>query len=114
MHNHDTGTSSDALYAFGTSPAPRKQGGLLLADDLGFQVELAVSAGEGTAATAAERAVHQRAVTPRIIDVAVNYDQGPLHGGFGYQKQGDFSQYALRGLAKWVPSCSAAMPSAKK
>jgi hypothetical protein len=42
-------------------------------------------------------------VTPRIIDVAVNYDQGPLHGGFGYQKQGDFSQYALRGLYEMGP-----------
>jgi len=104
MHNHDTGTSSDALYAFGNfASATQNKVAYFSPTISGFQVELAVSAGEGTAATAAERAVHQRAVTPRIIDVAVNYDQGPLHGGFGYQKQGDFSQYALRGLYEMGP-----------
>lgn len=86
MHNHDTGTSADELYSsrgFGTSAANNKVA-YFTPTVGGFQGEFAVGAGEGA--------------TPRLIDVAVNYDQGPLHAGFGYQKQGAYKQYAFRGL----------------
>jgi predicted porin len=87
-HNHDTGTSSDSLYAtqFYTnnkvSYFTPKFGG-------GFTAELSVAAGEGA--------------TTRATDVAVNYDMGPLHAGFGYEKKGDFTQFAVRGLYEFGP-----------
>ncbi len=85
MHNHDTGTSSDALYA-STWNSSRKvsyrtptMGGLV--------AELAVTEANAADAFAAKRGV----------DLAANYDQGPLHVGFGYNKQGDGKQFTLAG-----------------
>ena len=66
MHNHDTGTSSDAFYAYigrnGDKVAYRTPA------FSGFTGEVAVTAG-GTG--------------ERTFDYAVNYDAGPLHLGFG-------------------------------
>lgn len=88
MHNHDTGTSSDALYAYGDFPSANKVA-YFTPTVGGFSSELSVTAGEGT--------------TKRSLDAAVNYDMGPAHAGFGYQKKGDFSQFAVRGLYEFGP-----------
>ncbi|MFT7721460.1 MAG: porin [Roseateles sp.] len=82
MHNHDTGTSADNLY--GTKFTTNNKVSYFTPTAGGFSAELGVAAGEGTA--------------PRAIDVAVNYDMGPLHAGFGYEKVDDYKQYAVRGL----------------
>jgi len=92
MHNHDTGTSSDALYAFGNWDSVQKNKvGYFTPNYGGFTAELTVHAGEG--AKLADGSIDQRAV-----DLAANYDQGPLHLGAGYGKQGDWNQFSLRGL----------------
>ncbi|MEJ6003282.1 porin [Paucibacter soli] len=81
MHNHDTGTSSDALYG-GPFPTANKVGYFYSTG--GFSTELAVAAGEGS--------------QPRAFDASANYDQGPLHLGAGYSKQSADKQFAVRGL----------------
>ncbi len=86
MHNHDTGTSSDALYAFGTSFTSTNKVGYFTPNYNGFTGEFTVHAGEGAAGDA------------RAVDVSGNYDQGPLHLGVGYGKQGSAMQVAVRGL----------------
>ena len=95
MHNHDTGTSSDALYAYlgrsGNKIAYRTPslGGLT--------AEASVSAGEG-----AGRA--------RNYDVAVNYGAGPLHIGVGYEKAaGNAKQLAVSALYEAGPLIFGAM-----
>ncbi|MDR7335593.1 porin [Roseateles asaccharophilus] len=82
MHNHDTGTSADALY--GTQFTTNNKVSYFTPTVSGFNAEVGVAAGEGTA--------------PRAWDLAVNYDMGPLHAGFGYEKVGIYKQFAVRGL----------------
>lgn len=82
MHNHDTGTSADNLY--GTRFTTNNKVSYFTPNVSGFTAEAGVAAGEGTA--------------PRAWDLAVNYDMGPLHAGFGYEKVGNYKQYAVRGL----------------
>jgi predicted porin len=83
MHNHDTGTSADALYAY-------------LGRDInkiayrtpsfgGLTVEAAVSLAENSG-------------LERTIDVAANYAIGPVQLGAGYQRDGDVNQFAVRAL----------------
>jgi hypothetical protein len=88
MHNHDTGTSSDNLY--GTKFRTNNKVGYFTPNVAGFSAEAAVSAGEGQ--------VINGVTQPRAWDLAVNYDMGPLHAGFGYEKVGNYKQYAFRGL----------------
>ncbi|MDH0864757.1 porin [Mitsuaria sp. GD03876] len=83
MHNHDTGTSEDKLYS-GAGFTQTNKVGYFTPNINGFNGEFAIHAGEG--------------VDPRGYDVALNYDQGPLHLGAGYSKQGSAKQYAFRGL----------------
>ena len=83
MHNHDTGTSEDKLYS-GAGFTQTNKVGYFTPNISGFNAEFALHAGEG--------------VDPRGYDVALNYDQGPLHLGAGYSKQGDANQWAIRGL----------------
>lgn len=87
-HNHDTGTSSDSLYAYGDFPSDNKVA-YFTPTMGGFSSEFAVSAGEN--------------VTKRSFDAAVNYDMGPAHAGFGYQTKGDFTQFGVRGLYEFGP-----------
>ena len=85
MHNHDTGTSSDALFAFqGFGNASKNKVAYFTPNVGGFTGEASVHAGEG--------------VDKRSIDLSGNFDQGPLHLGAGYTKQGAANQYAVRGL----------------
>jgi predicted porin len=86
-HNHDTGTSADALYA--TQFQTNNKVSYFTPSAGGWSAELAVSAGEGT--------------TTRATDLAVNYDMGPAHAGFGYEKKGAFTQFAIRGLYEFGP-----------
>jgi len=94
MHNHDTGTSSDALYSgvgfFTPNGNPQSNKMAYFTPNLeGFNAEVALHAGEG--------------VDKRAYDVALNYDQGPLHLGAGYTKQGSANQYAVRALYEMGP-----------
>jgi len=82
MHNHDTGTSADNLY--GTRFTTNNKVSYFTPNVSGFTAEAGVAAGEGAG--------------PRAWDLAVNYDMGPLHAGFGYEKVGNYKQYAVRGL----------------
>lgn len=85
LHNHDTGTSSDALYAYvgrnGNKVAYR-------APELvkGLSLEAAVSLAEAVPGT------------EKSYDLAANYDVGPLHVGFGFEKNGDARQFTVAGL----------------
>jgi predicted porin len=83
MHNHDTGPSSDALYAFDTYVTANKVG---YASPMmgGFQFHASVAEGNAT--------------VERTYDLAANYDAGPLHLGAGFSKQDDVKQFAVRGL----------------
>lgn len=85
MHNHDTGTSSDALYAFKTYRSSNKIG-YFTPTVGGFSGSASVSAGEGAAGR------------EKLFDLAANYVGGPLHLGAGFSKEGDVKQIAVRGL----------------
>ncbi|MEO3715115.1 porin [Roseateles flavus] len=82
MHNHDTGTSSDALLSYIGGNANKV--GYFTPNIDGFVGEITMGAGEGAA--------------PRVLDLSGNYDQGPLHLGAGFTKQGSNKQYAGRAL----------------
>ncbi len=85
MHNHETGTSSDALYAYigrDTNKVAYRTPEFVK----GLTVEAAVSANEGSSANA------------RSYDVAANYQLGALHLGLGYEKFGAAKQLAVSGL----------------
>jgi len=84
MHNHDTGSSSDAFYAY-VMPDANKVA--YRAPALGnLTLEAAVS-------------MHEQAVGGKnAFDLAANYAMGPLALGAGYSKQGDVNQVGLRAL----------------
>ena len=85
MHNHETGTSSDALYAY-VGRDTNKLAYRTPEFVKGLTVEAALSLNEGSAANA------------RSYDVAANYQLGALHLGFGYEKFGRAKQFAVSGL----------------
>ncbi len=90
MHNHDTGTSEDKLYAYLGFAGNNNGNANKIAYRLpqivkGMSLEAAVSAGEGQGRV-------------RTWDLAWNYSLGALQLGAGYQKAGDANQYAFRGL----------------
>jgi predicted porin len=84
MHNHDTGTSSDALYAYLSSNINKVA--YHSPTFSGATVDVARTLGEGTGAV--------------TYDVAVNWANGPLQLGGGYEKNktADKSQFAVRAL----------------
>ena len=84
MHNHDTGSSSDAFYAY-VMPDANKIA--YRAPALGnLTLEAAVS-------------MHEQAVGGKnAFDLAANYNLGALALGAGYSKQGDVNQVGLRAL----------------
>ena len=87
MHNHDTCPSSDALYG---GPFLSKNKVMYMTPSMGgFSASYAMTAGEK--------------VEKNGTDVAMNYDAGPFHGGFGYSKQGNANQWALRALYEMGP-----------
>jgi len=84
MHNHDTGSSSDALYAY-VGRNTNKIAYRLPELAKGMSLEAAVSAGEGGGRS-------------KSYDLAWNYSIGALQLGAGYEKNGNAKQYAFRGL----------------
>lgn len=82
-HNHDTGNSSDALYAF-LGRSANKVAWRAPEFVAGLGMEVAISLGEGGGRV-------------RQYDAAVNYNAGPLSLGAGYQSADDSTQFALRG-----------------
>ena len=84
MHNHDTGTSSDALYAYVSSNTNK----------LAYRSPSLGGATVELARTLAEGAV---GAVP-TYDLAANYANGPLQLGAGYAKSGDSNQFAARAL----------------
>jgi predicted porin len=90
MHNHDTGTSSDALYAY----IGRDR------DKIGYQ-----SPSWGGLVFHASVALREVPTDKtRVTDLAVNYDAGGLHLGAGYEHAGsERYQFALRALYEMGP-----------
>jgi predicted porin len=86
MHNHETGTSSDAFYAY-VGRNNSKVAYRLPAFVGGLSVEVATAMKSGGGAGAKD-----------TLDLAANYDAGPMHLGFGYEKNDDAKQFAVRGL----------------
>jgi predicted porin len=85
MHNHETGTSSDALYAYigrNTNKIAYRT-----PDFGGTTIEGAVSAGEGRS-------------PGRSYDFALNGQYGPVHVGVGYEKWETQKQAAISLLAE--------------
>jgi len=80
-HNHDTGTSSDALYAY-VGRNGNKISYRLPSMAKGMSLEFATSLKEGGA--------------NNTFDVAWNYAVGGLQLGAGYEKNGDATQAAFR------------------
>jgi predicted porin len=85
MHNHDTGSSEDNLYAFGPWVKSNKVG-YFTPSMGGFSASVSVAAGEGAPGV------------KRGFDVGANYVAGPLHLGFGWSDQGNSDQMAVRAL----------------
>ncbi|MBL0730946.1 porin [Piscinibacter sp. HJYY11] len=86
MHNHDTGSSADALYEFVTTGALQNAIAYTTPTIAGFRGDVQYSLHEtGT-------------VTNRSF--AVNYDAGPLHLGFGHEAATgtERKSYAFRAL----------------
>jgi predicted porin len=85
MHNHDTGTSADRLYAY-------------LGRDTSKVAYRTPSFGGATI----EGAVTEGGTGERTFDLAANYDIGGLHLGAGYQKANptdkNAQQFAFRAL----------------
>jgi predicted porin len=97
MHNHDTGDSSDAFYAYigrNTNKVAYRTPEFVK----GLSLEAAVSAGEGVKANASGSRL-----VPRTYDFAVNYAIGGLALGAGYEKNGDAKQFAVRALYETGP-----------
>ena len=85
MHNHDTGTSSDALWGYVVTGALKNAVAYATPDLGGFVGHVEVA--EAAAGT-----------TKRPISAAGNFDKGPLHLGLGYEKLGDDKSTSVRGL----------------
>jgi predicted porin len=85
MHNHDTGTSADRLYAY-----------------LGRDTSKVAYRTPSFGGVTIEGAVTEGGAGERTFDFAANYDAGPLHLGAGYQKANptdkNASQFAFRAL----------------
>jgi predicted porin len=96
MHNHDTGPSSDALYAY-----------------IGRNInKIAYRTPEFIKGLTAEAAVSANENSPagiRTWDFALNYGAGPLHIGVGYEKAGSANQYAVSALYEAGPVIIGAM-----
>lgn len=93
MHNHDTGTSSDALF-----------GGFYIDSRQSNSISYTTPNFSGLTVEVAQ-GLHEKANVPGTTirrktqtDIAANYDSGPLHLGAGYEKIGDDKLLALRAL----------------
>jgi predicted porin len=88
MHNHDTGLSSDAFYAFNFNLASGKmQNAIAYTSPVisGFRADAQITEDNDNAGG-------------RRVALAGNYDAGPLHLGAGYEDFNDVKSFAIRGL----------------
>ena len=90
MHNHDTGSSSDAFYQ-----DPVWFGGLSTKNKIGYR-----SPNLGGLTIDAAVSLHERAtgVNKNGYDLAANYNLGALHLGAGYSQVDSDKQLGLRAL----------------
>lgn len=93
MHNHDTGSSSDALFGLFLQPLRQSNSIAYTSPSfsgLSFQVAQSLS----------EKANFVGTSTPvsTVSDVTVDYDNGPLHLGAGYNKNGLNKTFVVRAL----------------
>ena len=82
MHNHDTGSSADMLYAYVLRDTNKIA--YRTPNFGGLNVEAGVSLHEDVPGE------------KNAFDLAVNYEMGALGLGAGYTKEGDVNQFALR------------------
>ncbi|MDP1900918.1 MAG: porin [Rubrivivax sp.] len=90
MHNHDTGSSSDALYAYvgrNTNKVAYRAPEFVK----GMSLELGVSLAESVPGR------------EKSYDLAWNYVMGALHLGAGYEENGQAKQFAVRALYEMGP-----------
>ena len=93
MHNHDTGSSADALFGgFYIDSRQSNSISYTTPNISGFTLEIAQGLNEK--ANVPDTSVRRKNQT----DIAANYDAGPLHLGAGYEKIGDDKLLALRAL----------------
>lgn len=85
MHNHDTGSSADALYGYTSGDALSNRVSYTTPTVAGWQAEVQTAMKEGTLPDAP-------------LTVAVNYDAGALHLGLGYDDYDGQKSTALRAL----------------
>lgn len=86
MHNHDTGTSSDALYGFvGIIGTMNNAISYTSPTFSGVNIEVQYGLDE-----------KKKADSP--LSIAANYDAGPLHLGFGYESYDGLKSTAVRVL----------------
>lgn len=93
MHNHDTGSSADALFGgFYIDSRQSNSISYTTPNISGFTLEIAqgLNEKENVPGTAVRR--------KNQTDIAANYDAGPLHLGAGYEKIGEDKLLALRAL----------------
>jgi len=89
MHNHDTGTSADMLYAY--IGRNTNKVGYRSPSFGGVTIDAAASLGEGAAGQ------------ERSHDLALNYNTDTLHIGAGYEDNGDANQFAVSALYTMGP-----------
>ena len=89
MHNHDTGTSSDALYTDANGFNGARKIAYRTPAMGGFVGELAIQ--------------EANVAGDRGVDLAANYDMKNLHLGAGYSKLGDAKQVAVRAMYEMGP-----------
>ena len=93
MHNHDTGSSSDALFGLFLQPLRQSNSIAYTSPTFsGFTFQLAQSL--------SEKANFAGSTIPvsTVTDATLDYDNGPLHLGVGYDKNGLNKTFAVRAL----------------
>ncbi len=96
MHNHDTGTSSDALYAYVMRDTNKIS---YTTPNLGgLTAEVQYSLREGQTVDHDNDSSTPPIPVRNAWELAANYQTGPLHLGGGYVKNGDDKLFALRAL----------------
>ena len=93
MHNHDTGSSSDALYT-----DPVWFGGLSTRNKIGYRTPNMGGLTVDAAISLSEKDQSLNYPKKDGYDLAANYNAGALHLGGGFSKVGDDYQGSLRAL----------------
>ena len=85
MHNHDTGTSADALYGFVAVGALQNTIAYTSPTMNGLRLDV-------------QYGLKENSKTDNPLSLAANYDAGPLHLGFGYEDYDGNKSTAIRAL----------------